>query len=198
MPTEAVIQSGSVDSFDTPAQLGYQAMNYDPNVPVNAGLLTTLQPRVEKLLVPGQITVTNLHFYVQTIGATLTVGSNQCGIYNSSGVRIATTDPAATLTAFSGTTGLKTLALTADGGQSLVIPGGPGQFIWWVALSSGTTPVTMPRNSGIGGFLNGILGAGVLRCGTLANVISGNGLPTSFTPSGGITAGNVTLWAALS
>src|SRR5205823_5302056 len=153
------------DSFNTPAQEGFLAMNYDPNSATSGGQLTTLQPRLDKLLVPTTITIANLYFWVQTIGATLTAGSNQCGLFNSAGVRIATTDAAATLAAFSGTTGLKALALTADGGQSLTIPGGPGVFVWWAALSTGTTPVTTIRGAGLGGLTNGLLNVAVARAG---------------------------------
>jgi hypothetical protein len=188
---------GSVDSFSTPSRLGYLAMNHDPQMDGAQSVLITLQPRIEKLLVPTTITIANVIYDVTVAGSALTAGSNQCGVYLSSGTRIASTTPATTAANFL-VTGIHQDPLTVDGGQSLTIAGGPTVFVWVAYLSSGTTPVTMPRETGAGAdFLNGLLSVATSRCGSLPVVISGNGLPTSFTPGVNITQTSVSFWAGL-
>ena len=160
-----------VPSFSDPGSLGYLGMTYDPNVCTSQTTLNTLQPVLAKVLVPATITISSVAYYAATTPATTLTNFTVAFFHNE--------------------------ALTVDGGQSLTIPGGVGAFVWVAFLSSGATPVTLPRGTSVtAAMANGLLTAATCRSGSLANVIAGNGLPTSFTPSATTLIG-VDYWAAL-
>jgi hypothetical protein len=92
-----------------------------------------------QLKVPHTITVANLLMIVSVAGATLTSGQSLAGIYDSDGnLWAATADQSTVWTS----TGAKVMALTAQGGRSLTLPGGPGVFYWAAVISNGTTKPT--------------------------------------------------------
>jgi hypothetical protein len=104
---------------------------------------STLQPSagyiwVAKLWVPVSVTIANLKMYVSTAGATLTANENLAGIYNSNGSLVAET---ADQSGVWNSTGWKTMALTAQSGQSIApLSGGPGVWYWAAYMANGTTP----------------------------------------------------------
>jgi hypothetical protein len=193
----AALERHLPDYVFQPRHMGLLATNWDPVRFQNAAATTTLVPYLSKVFIPEPMTLTNVHCFITVAGSTLTAGSNQMGVFNSSGTRIGATTAATTLTAFT-STGRKDLVLTVDGGQSLTVNGEPGLFVWVAILASGTTIPTFKRATGNGGIQNTLLGNADARFGTLAAVTSGNGLPTSFTPSSGITQGSNAYWVALS
>jgi hypothetical protein len=86
-------------------------------------------------------TVTNIVMRMQAAGATL----SNCfaGLYSNSGTLIAKTADQSTPWQ---STGIKTMALTAESGQSLDLDGGPGIYYYLAMLWNGTT---MPHPWGI-------------------------------------------------
>lgn len=92
-----------------------------------------------KLPAPYTVTVANLLAAVVTAGASLTAGQNLAGIYDSDGnLWAATADQSTAWTSL----GTKVMALTAQSGRSLTLPGGPGVFYWAALLANGTTKPT--------------------------------------------------------
>jgi hypothetical protein len=138
--------------------------------PADSGLLlatadpvlcsTQLQPSagpifLAKVWVPVSTTVANLLMYVQTAGATLTAGQNLAGIYNPAGTLVAQTADQSSGTAWN-TIGWKTMALTAQGGQTITpLAGGAGVWYWAAYLVNGTTtPKFACTPSGVGAGIN--------------------------------------------
>lgn len=102
---------------------------------------------VAKIWVPTTTTVANIRLVVPVVGATLTAGQNKAGIYSSSGTLIAqTADQAAN---WASGTGTKTMALTAEAGQSLTLTGGVGVWIYGALVSVGTTTPTFARTAAV-------------------------------------------------
>ncbi len=113
---------------------------------------------VARMWVPETVTVANFELGISVAGATLTASQNFAGIYNASGALIAKTADQATAWQ---STGMKTAALTAEAGQSLTLPGGPGVWIYGAILSNGTTQPSpmMPPTQSIAAALNHKLAA---------------------------------------
>jgi hypothetical protein len=141
----------------------------------------TLQPSagfiyLAMLKAPQTLTVANLLAYVITAGATLTSGQCLGGIWDSNGnLWAATADQSAVWNS----TGPKTMALTAQGGRSLTLPGGSGVFYWAGLLVNGTTsPFFAARTGQLTpfGFVSG------------ASVIPGAKQRAAFTSVGGRTS----------
>jgi hypothetical protein len=161
-------------------------MTVDPMIPGAVVQFTTLVPIIAKIYVPETLTFANVILYKNAASTGQVAGGNQAGIYLSTGVRIGASTAATTLTAL-GTLGLKTLALTVDGGQSLTVTGGPGVFVW-VAVLETATVVGLTAGNGAGlGQVASLLSISLARCGTLPAVSSGSGLSTSFDPNADIT-----------
>jgi hypothetical protein len=108
------------------------------SIMTNPGNLRPTSGRLEgiKIPVPKTITVTNILLSVNQVGGTLTSGQNKVGLYDSSGTKLGET-------ADQSTTWLSTGEPTtmAISGGPIVIPGGPGVYIYACILSVGTTPV---------------------------------------------------------
>jgi hypothetical protein len=130
-----------------PAQNALLAANGDPG---DAAQRTPQQTSggfviVARIWVPRTITVANIEMYLKTVGVTLTSNQNFAGLYSSSGTLIAkTADQSANWVAGSAPAGvgLKTMALTAESGQSLTLTGGPGAFVYGAVLTNGSTQPT--------------------------------------------------------
>jgi hypothetical protein len=185
------------DYAPQPRHFGFLGWTYPvgPSAGATTPVMVTLVPWLFKIYVPETMTFTNMHAHVVTAGGTLTAGSNLGALYLSTGVRIGTTATQATTWT---TTGMKTMALTVDGGQSLTVAGGPDVFVWAALLGSGTTVPTFSRwSTTIPGWVNGNLAAAQSYVGKLAAVTGGSGPPTSFTPST-ITQEATPHWVGLS
>jgi hypothetical protein len=116
-----------------PASQNYLGWTHDPALNTTNNNPTAGKFYVMKVPVPESISVTNVSYYVQTIGATLTSGQNFVGLLTSLGALIGTS---ADQTTNFGATGLKTAALT---GGPFAITGGPSVYVWVVFLANGTT-----------------------------------------------------------
>lgn len=123
--------------------------------------------------VPSSIKVTDIVLRVGTAGAGLTVG--RVGIYDADGVLIAKTADQSTAWQ---TVGVKTMALTAESGKSLRLPGGPGVYYRIALLAVGTTiPIFPAQVSGIG-----------LQLGMTAGPVSTSRIRVGYHATGGQTS----------
>lgn len=177
---------------------GLLIANMEPVIAHASALIgTTLVPYLVRVFVPETMSFANLLMGVGSAGATLTAGSNEAGVYSSAGVLIGRT--ASQATAWT-TTGLKTMALTAEPSQSLTVTGGPGVFVWLAAVASGGTRPGFSRlTSGDSYTANaGLAAADGYARGSLAAVTAGNGLPASFAPATALNASSVNYWMAAS
>lgn len=130
-------------SNPTPASHGLLAWSFDPALCLVNPLGPTVgRYYVSKIEVPQPISVTNVLYYIDTIGSTGTSGQNFVGLLSSSGTLIASS--ADQTSTFDGTTGLKTVALS---GGPYAINGGPGVFVYVVWLFVGGTA---PKFAGVG------------------------------------------------
>lgn len=171
-------------TFD-PRDYGLLAAPYDPMLMTTSAALTSGAQHFIKVWIPRTITATNIMFSVATIGATLTAGANNLAVYNSAGTRLAATaDQTTNYTA----TGVKTVPFTAP----VVIPGGPGVFVWLAVKSTGTTPVSLHRatvvQSNAAAAFN--LTPANLRFATNGTVTTAL-LPATITPASNIAANSV-------
>ena len=89
-----------------------------------------------KIWLPETISVTTLQIGLQVAGSSLTAGQNFGGIYDAAGNLIAKTADQATAWQSGG---FKSMALTAESGFSLTLPGGPGVWIYGALLANGST-----------------------------------------------------------
>jgi hypothetical protein len=122
-----------------PAEAGALFMTMDPQLAAGTFKPTSGYIYVAKILAPRTTTVANVGMRVSTLGSGLTTNENLVGIYDSQGNLWArSADQSSTWAS----TGLKTMALTAQSGFSLTLPGGAGVFYWVAILSVGTTPPT--------------------------------------------------------
>jgi hypothetical protein len=174
-----------------PRHAGLLGCTADPAFVYNTATPTTLVPFVMKVFLPENITIANAVIYVNVGASAQVAGGNQMGVFSSAGVRLGFSDPAATLTAFQ-TQGLKVLALTEDSVGSLGVTGGPGAFIWVSQLQTATTTAALLRSTGVSQLQLSLTAEA--RSGVLAAVVSGSGLPTSYTPSSGITKSFGPFW----
>lgn len=117
---------------------GFSIATSDPALASASLALTTGLQYFMKAWVPRTITATNMWWYTNVLGVTLTAGANNLAIYDSAGTRLcATADQTTNYT----TTGLKTAAFTSP----TTIVGGPGVFVWLAMKSTGTTPAAFSR-----------------------------------------------------
>lgn len=131
---------------------------------------------LNKIWVPDTITVANMHIGIQVAGASLTAGQNLAGLYDASGNLICKTADQATAWQ---STGMKSMPLTAEAGQSLTIPGGPGVWIYGALLANGTTAPSV--------IMRPITGTNVLAAANL-NLTATDGFRCAFTTTGSRTA----------
>jgi len=141
--------------------------------------------------IPRAMTVANLIMNVSVIGATLTTGENIASIYSPTGTLIASTADQSTVWT---SLGLKVMALTAAGGQSLLLPAG---YVLAGPLAKGTTAPQFSDaavSAAAAVALNANLTSPLLRSG-----YAGTGTytaPPSTLPT--VTGQGGTMWAALS
>lgn len=120
---------------------GLLSWNYDPAM-CGAGSTGTTAGTVYLMkikIVNRSTVVTNVLMSVTAAGATLTAGQNFAGLYNSSGTLLSAT---ADQTTAWGTTGLKTMALSAP--QTLAV----GNY-YVAVVANGTTPPSFMRGADI-------------------------------------------------
>jgi hypothetical protein len=129
-----------------PASLAFRAVDaglklatFDPDHATSTFTLGGGFIYLAQLKAPHTITIANLLIAVTTQGATLTSGQSLAGIYDSDGALwVQTADQSTAWTS----TGVKVMALSAQAGKSLTLPGGPGVFYWAAVISNGTTKPT--------------------------------------------------------
>lgn len=156
----------------------------------NGPLGTTLVPYVKRFVCPKNQTVSQVFLSISAAGATLTAGSNRIGLYNSAGTKIGET---ADQSAVWNSGGWKAMTLTVIGGQSLALTANAVYYLAY--LASGTTRPGASRGNSFANVqdANGLNTGAALNWSTLAAVVSGSGLPTSFTPSSGLTASAIAI-----
>ncbi len=146
--------------------LAASAADFEGAALSNAPALTAGVVYVFKIPVPSPITITNVLAYVNTGGSTLTTAQNFSAVFNSAGTRLGLSADQTTPWA---TSGVKTMALTVDGGQSLTV-GGAGQWVYAALLSNGTTPPVFagPVSTIAAAAYNmGLVAADGFRCGSI-------------------------------
>jgi hypothetical protein len=192
--TGGLIDIGLPYLSDTPSRHGYIEWNYDPVASGSgAGQATTTGSMyMLKLNVQTGGTVSNV---IMTVGTTapagaLTSGQNLVGIYDSTGVRIATT---ADQTTAWGTSGLKTMALTAP----VTLQGGRDYYIGVLSNSAaGTAAVFVRTNSGTTTTPNANLSNALQRFSV--NGTGQTALPASVTLTSNTGTGAQPFWVAMS
>ncbi len=150
--------------------------------------LTSLVPQLEKVPVPRNVTIVGLYTNTSsTAAATLTAGSNRVGVFSSAGALL---NQSADVTAWAANS-VNPVALAAP----VAITGGPNVFVWLARLiSAGTMPGILRASVSTPASLNVGLTAATARCGRLAAVASGAGLPTSFNPATDLTLHDPATW----
>lgn len=144
-----------------------------------------------KIMVPVDISVTNMVTALGNAGSGLTSGQSFMGLYGSDGTLIGST--ADQSTAFA-SAGVKTAALSSG---PFSITGGPGVFVWAALVSNGTTPPKPIGNSvGVVGLANMGLTAATYR--GAYNGTAATALPSSITPSSNSTTSNMMVFLAIS
>lgn len=162
-----------------PSDQNLIAWTYDPVIPGASTAPTGGQVQLMKVIIRLAATVTNVILHIPTIGNTLTTNENFAGLYGSTGTLLSAT---ADQTAAWGSTGLKTMALSAAQAVTAGI-----YYIGFVA--NGSTTPSFARGAGLTSestLLNVGVTAATARFATsgvsittLANVtMSGNGLAT--------------------
>jgi hypothetical protein len=139
-------------------------------------------------------TVAGLVTWCRLAGAGLATGENFMGLYSSAGVLIAKTID---LSAVMNSTGVKTLPLTVEPGQSLTMGGGTDPYVFVAMLANGSTPWGLKRwDLGDGEFVNvGLDATDGYRSGVAATGQAT--LPASFTPTGLGNTGSAAVFAGL-
>jgi hypothetical protein len=178
-----------------PADNGLLFATFDPVEDDGHATPSSGITNISKVWVAEDTTVTNFDLLIGTGGATLTAGSNRCGIYNASGTLICqTADQSSTWTS----SGHKKMALTAEAGQSLTLPGDSYVFLAWQPM--GTTRPTAPQQSAASNASAnvGLVAADGYRVGYISPSTAGNPLPASFTPSSGLFQTSIMWWMGVS
>jgi hypothetical protein len=190
---EAIVTEQSVERY-VPDYVE-QPWHYDAlawNMPASAingntlsAAQTNLVPYIFKIWVPETISVSTIRMIQSVNGATLTAGSNMVGLYDSTGARIGVSADQSTPWA-SGAPATRDISLT---GGPFTVTGGPRVFVWGAIVTAGTTRPAFARGNtpASSSEYNAGLPAARASIGQLAAVVSGSGLPASFTPGSSIT-----------
>lgn len=187
MPVVNPSSSGGGSSAATswvPSDSGLLAATYDPQRATSSTAASTGNIITSRVPVKAAVTVTNLLMFVQSESATLTGARG--AIYKLNGTLIAQT---ASQTTGWASTGLKTMALTAEVGQSLVLPAADVIAAFWVA---GGTVAMQGTPNGATALVNVGLSDPAYRSSATAGNVS---LPTTLS---GLGAFNAMIWAGLS
>jgi hypothetical protein len=134
-----------------------------------------------KVRVAETCTFATVHWHVSVaaVNGGASIANSFLGVYNSAGTRLGVTaDQSTTFQS----TGLKSAALTVDGGQSLTVTGGPDVYVY-VAVLIGTQATTagQARGSSSQSVNLGLVAADGAAAGTAGSGLSA--LPSSVTPS---------------
>lgn len=204
IPTGAV--AGYVASSDASGAVSWSTETPNVEIPLDIGLLyttirfseiggvgplgTTLVPYVKRFVCPKNQTVANVYVSISVAGSTLTSGSNRIGLYNAAGTKIGET---ADMSTTWNSAGWKAMTLTVIGGQSLALTANAVYYLAY--LASATTRPAVSRGNSFANVqdANGLNTGAALNWSTLAAVVSGSGLPTSFTPASGLTASAIAI-----
>ncbi len=200
--TAQVLQRWAPAYLEQPRHMGMLAWPYDvAQASTNGGAGTDKVLYLTKVYLPESFTVTNLLAFVATAGASLT--SAQGAVFDGSGnqtgggagVQIATT---ASQTTTWTSTGLKTMALTADASCSLNWIGGEDVWVYLAVWTSGGTPPAWVRNGGVqsGNPFNGALAAASGY--RFAQLAAQSSMPTSVTISSLAQSAYGALWLGVS
>lgn len=181
---------GDILGGGDPRDHGLLGWSYDPMLPSSGAALTTGTQYFVKVWVPRTALFSSVMFNVAVVGATLTAGANNLGLYNSAGTQIAATpDQTTTFT----TTGIQTVNFSS----AVTVTGGLGVFIWGGVKSSGTTPVALSRFSGTTSLQSVNLAVSAARFAT-NGVGTATLLPASITPaSNSVTTSAAYFWLGL-
>lgn len=194
---EHVLTMGALDSYVSPLvpqpRLAKLLLwNADPAQAASAALAATSTVNYAKLPLPNHpLTITNVHLYVGTAGATPNASAslNAVGLYNAAGTQLnATTGLGTTFSSV----GAKKIALSA----AVTLAADDDNFIWVALLAAYTTMPQFLRTSSISGHLLGDFAAGEQRW--LLSPATVTALPASFTPSTQTVVGTATFVFGLS
>ena len=125
------------------SQDGFKGMSFPLIYPGidGGGLLSATFLYSTKVYLEDPTPFSNVSFYLATSGTAATTGQCGIGVWNAAGTLLAQATPSVALTALTGSTGLKTVAMVNESGQ--VVPGGASGV--WVHIGmlwngTGTTP----------------------------------------------------------
>jgi hypothetical protein len=165
---------------------GFLAWTYDPHVcTVGTAPAANGTVHVVRLWTPQPISVTNVHLYVMTAGATLTAGQNFAALYDGTKALLGTSSDAS---AVWNTTGLKTHALV--GGPDTV----PAGDFFVAYFATATTRPAFARVAASSPLSNGRLSAPNSRWAT-ADTGRTTSMPATL---GTFTGYGTSVWAAVS
>jgi hypothetical protein len=168
-----------------PADHGLLAWSVDPTLITSSGLATAGQMRGSLLRLPSDATITNLHLYAATAGATLTSGQCFAALYDSTNtLRGVTADQSSNWAS----TGEKVMALTTP----YVATAGLYKVVFW---SNGTTQPGFARQ-----LTGGAAGLTNANMSTNYRAFTADTGLTTTAPStmGAQTAAAQIIWAAVS
>lgn len=123
---------------------GLLTANFDPTrANSNASLFTSGGVSFARLFAPSAITIANIWCIVNTAGVTL--AGTGAVVYSAAGVLLGRT--ASQDTSWD-STGVKTMAVTAESGQSLAIAAGGSFIVGFIATTGGTAPQLARETNG--------------------------------------------------
>lgn len=120
-------------------QLGLKAMSFDPGATgISTASLATGRRWYVRLATPELITVANIVTHIWSAGSGLTVAL--AGLHNQAGTLIGSTaDQSSVWNSGGSGSALKSMAVTAESGQSLTVGGTPDSYVFVQLLAVGTT-----------------------------------------------------------
>lgn len=168
-----------------PSDIGYLAWSFDPLV-LDAATPVTATGAIHlvRMVLRGPQTISNIVMSVGTAGTTLTAGQNFAGLYDASGNRVALT---ADQTTAWGTTGVKTMALTAPYAASA------GYYYVAIVVNGTSSPLFGAKTNLGAAVINGASPANSSRFATNG---TGTSLPATLT-LGSNVAVDEAFWVAL-
>ncbi|GGS96998.1 collagen-like triple helix repeat-containing protein [Streptomyces violaceus] len=171
----------------TPATHGVASWCYDPALAVNSTSMSNGTPYLTRLDIAASVNVTKIYWWVGNSGSSPVSGQNQVGLYDASGVLLASANvDAAVSSAALKTTTIPAQALTA------------GSFYWVAMVFNASVAPTLTRASGWTGVATAAnlgLVAATYRFAT--NGTGRTSLPSSITPASNVGTDFAGPWAAL-
>ncbi|MGW3400299.1 collagen-like triple helix repeat-containing protein [Streptomyces zhihengii] len=179
--------TGAALGEDKPAAHGIAAWCYDPALAVNSTALVNGSLYLVRVDVAAAVTVTKLYWWVGNSGTSPVTNQNHVGLYNSSGVLLASANADSAVSSAA----LKTTTVT---GQPLLA----GAFYWVGLLFNASVPPTLTRASGWTG-VNVAANLG-LTAATFRFAINGTSrtsLPATITPASNVGTDFAGPWVAI-